>query len=57
MENEKKIRIPYDDHPEFKERIVKQAKKEERSMSNFIHVALKVYLDSKDKLFTPKIYK
>jgi len=57
MENEKKIRIPYDDLKSFKDRIVKQAEKEERSMSNMIHVALKVYLDSKDKLFTPKVYK
>ena len=57
MEKDKKIRIPYDDLKSFKDRIVKQAEKEERSMSNMIHVALKVYLDSKDKLFTPKVYK
>tara|TARA_R110000751_G_scaffold119480_1_gene220036 strand:- start:4317 stop:4490 length:174 start_codon:yes stop_codon:yes gene_type:complete len=57
MEREKKIRIPYDDKKSFKDRIVKQAEKEERSMNNLIHIALKTYLDSKDKLFTPKIYK
>ena len=57
MEKDKRIRIPYDDLKSFKERIVKQAEKEERSMSNMIHVALKVYLDSKDRLTTPKIYK
>ena len=57
MEKDKRIRIPYDDLKSFKDRIVKQAEKEERSMSNMIHVALKVYLDSKDRLTTPKIYK
>ena len=51
---EKNIRIPYDDKPSFKDRIKKQAKKENRNMNNMIHVALEVYLDSKDKLFTPK---
>tara|TARA_R100001244_G_scaffold14884_1_gene16462 strand:+ start:659 stop:829 length:171 start_codon:yes stop_codon:yes gene_type:complete len=54
---EKQIKIAYNDTQSFKERIVKQAEKEERSMSNLIHIALKTYLDSKDKLFTPKIYK
>jgi len=50
---DKNIRISYDDKPSFKERIKKQAKRENRNMNNMIHVALEIYLDSKDRLKTP----
>lgn len=55
--DEKLIRIPYDDKPSFKKRILQQAVKEEHNMNKMIHVAIKFYLDTQDRLANPKIYK